>query len=47
MGVDAGQLAVEVAVDPASGPGLAFSRKPVSSQGGDEFPYRCVAEEVE
>jgi hypothetical protein len=47
MVVDAGQSAVGVAVDPAAGPGLAFSRKTVSSQGGDELPYRCVAEEVD
>jgi len=47
MVVDGGQSAVGVAVDPAAGPGLAFSRKSVSSQGGDEFPYGCVAEQVE
>jgi len=47
MVVDGGQSAVGVAVDPAAGPGLAFSRKTVSSQGGDELPYRCVAEQVE
>ena len=47
MVVDAGQPAVGVAVDPAAGPGLAFQRKAVSSQGGDELPYRCIAEEVE
>jgi hypothetical protein len=45
--MDAGQSAIGVAVDPAAGPGLAFPRKTVSSQGGDEFPYPCVAEEVE
>jgi hypothetical protein len=47
MVVNGGQSAVEVAVDPAAGVGLALSRKTVSSQGGDEFPYWCVAEEVE
>jgi hypothetical protein len=47
MIVDAGQSAVEVVVDPAAGVGLALSRKTVSSQGGDEFPYGGVAEEVE
>jgi hypothetical protein len=47
MVVDAGQSAIGMAVDPAAGSGLALSRKLVSSQGGNEFPYRCVAEEVE
>ena len=47
MVVDAGQSAVRVAVDPAAGLGLALQRKAVSSQGGDKFPYGCVAEEVD
>jgi len=47
MVVDGGPSAVGVAVDPAAGPGLAFSRTTVWSQGGDEFPYGCVAEQVE
>jgi hypothetical protein len=47
MVVDADQSAIGMAVDPAAGSGLALSRKSVSSQGGNEFPYRCVAEEVE
>jgi hypothetical protein len=45
--VNAGQSAVGVAVDPAAGAGLALQRKAVPSQGGDEFPYACVAEQVE
>ena len=47
MVVDGGQSAVGVAVAPAAGPGLAFSRTTVASQGGDELPYWCVAEEVD
>jgi len=47
MVVNAGQSAVGVAVDPAAGAGLALQRKAVPSQGGDEFPYGCVAEQVE
>jgi hypothetical protein len=47
MVVNGGQPAVGVAVDPAAGAGLALQRKAVPSQGGDEFPYGCVAEQVE
>jgi hypothetical protein len=47
MVVDARQSAVGVAIDPAASAGLAFQRKAVSSQTGDQFPYRDIAKEVE
>jgi hypothetical protein len=47
MVVDAAESAVGMAVDPAACAGLALQRKAVPSQGGDEFPYRGIAEEVD
>src|SRR5262245_25597159 len=47
MVVNAGQSAVGVSVDPTAGAGLALQRKAVPSQGGDQFSYWSVAEEVD